>query len=167
MRRSVLLTLTLLAGCAYGFSGGGLPPGIRTAAVMPFENATSDPTIAQQVNTSVKEVIEQRLGLRSAAENQADVVVRGTVTRYEPDQPVAYRGTGGGPGQAQQVEVNRRLLQLTVEMEVIEVSTGENLLQRATFTVEAQYDSGRETEGRRTALDYLVTEIVKDAQSQW
>ena len=40
----------------------------------------------------------RQLGLRPAAEDRADAVVRGTVTRYDPDQPIAFQGgaaTGG------------------------------------------------------------------------
>ena len=44
MRRSLIALLVLVAGCAYGFAGGGLPKEIRTVAVLPFDNLTSDPT---------------------------------------------------------------------------------------------------------------------------
>ena len=41
-----LVFLTLgVAGCMYGFAGGGLPPNIRTMAILPFENQTASPRI--------------------------------------------------------------------------------------------------------------------------
>ncbi len=165
----LLLCLPLLAGCAYGFAGGGLPKGIETVAVLPFENATTDPTVAQEANRSVREALEQRLGLRATTEAKADVVVRGTVRIYEPDQPVGYRGTGGRPGQTRggQVEVSKRLLQMSIDLEMIEQSNGRNLLRRKSFSVDAQYDPGREADGRKTAFGLLVDNIVKEAQSQW
>lgn len=172
MRRSrwgACLAVLALAGCAYGFAGGGLPPGIRTVAVQPFENQTTDPTIAQQVNRTIRDAMEQRLGLRIVAESQADAIVTGTVRLYEPDQPVGYRGTGTtNDGQrGGTVEVSKRLLRLTIDLSMVERSTNKDLLKQRTFPADAQYDPGREAEGRRTALELLVNALVKEAQSQW
>ena len=66
------LSLTGAGGCLYGFSGGGLPPGIRTVAVLPFENMTAEPTLTQEITQAVREAVESRLGLRPAGEEQAD-----------------------------------------------------------------------------------------------
>jgi hypothetical protein len=169
MRRSLVLLAALLgSGCSYGFAGGGLPRELRTVAVLPFENRTADPTVAQEVNRAVREAVEQRLGLRGGTEAQADVVVRGTVTSYEPDQPVGYRGTGqAAPGRAGEVEVSKRLLQLRVEIEMQERVSGRNLLRSRSFSVDAQYDPGREATGRRDALELLQNRLVEEAQSQW
>ena len=113
MRRisGLLASLSLLAvgGCLYGFAGGGLPPSIKTVAVLPFENQTAEPTLTAEVNSRVREAVQGRLGLRQASENQADAVVRGTITRYEPDLPVAYQGQEGNTP-----TVTRRLVQITV-----------------------------------------------------
>lgn len=169
MRRSPLLLAVLLAGCAYGFAGGGLPNELETVAVLPFENQTTDPTVAQEANRSVREALEQRLGLRDATEARADVVVRGTVRRYEPDQPIGYRGTATGANQQRggQVEVSKRLLQISIDLEMVRTDDGSSLLRRKSFAVDAQYDPGREADGRRTAFQFLVDEIVKEAQSRW
>lgn len=164
-----ILGVLALSGCAYGFAGGGLPPEIRTVAVEPFENQTTDPTIAQQVNRTIREAMEQRLGLQIVAESQADAVVTGTVRLYEPDQPVGYRGTGSTDGSVRggTVEVSKRLLRLTVELSMVDRRTEKSLLRQRTFPADAQYDPGREAEGRRTALELLVNALVKEAQSQW
>jgi hypothetical protein len=168
MRRNLVLCAALLVtGCSYGFAGGGLPPELKTVAVLPFENRTSDPTVAQEANREVREAVQSRLGLRGATEAQADVVVRGTVTRYEPDQPVSYRGTGSTGGRANDVQVSKRLLQLSLDLEMIQKSDGRNLLRTRTFSVDAQYDPGREANGRRDALEQLINRLVQEAQSQW
>lgn len=170
-RRSLLLALLFaVSGCSYGFAGGGFPPEVRTIAVIPFENLTSDPSIAQEVNLSVREAVESRLGLRAAGEAAADAVVRGTVRRYEPDQPVAYSGGGGtgGIGNPQnQVTVNRRLLQVVVELEITAKGREKPLVAKRQFQLQGDYEPGREREGRRKALDLLVTDLVNAAQSQW
>jgi hypothetical protein len=48
--RRLLVPLLLagsLTGCLYGFAGGGLPPSIKTVAILPFENQTAEPTLTQ------------------------------------------------------------------------------------------------------------------------
>jgi hypothetical protein len=166
-RKIAVVAALVLAGCAYGFAGGGLPPELKTVAVLPFENRTSDPTMAQEANREVRDAVQSRLGLRGATEAQADVVVRGTVTRYEPDQPVSYRGTSSTGGRANDVQVSKRLLQLSLELEMIQKSNGRNLLRTRTFSIDAQYDPGREATGRRDALEQLVNRLIQEAQSQW
>ena len=154
-----LSALTL--GSCYGFAGGGLPPSIKTVAVLPFDNQTPEPTLTQEISRAVREAVEQRLGLRQSTEPRADAVVRGSITRYEPDLPVAY--TGGDSA----VTVTRRELQITVSVEILDQKQGKALWQRNGLTVRGTYEPGRELEGRRKALDDLVVNIVEGAQSQW
>ena len=160
----LLASLSLLAvgGCLYGFAGGGLPPSIKTVAVLPFENQTAEPTLTAEVNSRVREAVQGRLGLRQASENQADAVVRGTITRYEPDLPVAYQGQEGNTP-----TVTRRLVQITVSVEILDQHAGKPLWQRSGLQLEGVYPPGREIDGRTKALDKLITNIVEGAQSQW
>ncbi len=146
----------------YGFSGGGLPAGIRSVAVLPFENLTSDPTLTSEINRAVREAVQDRLGLRQAGENQADALVRGTITRYEPDLPVSFTA-----GDNNQVNVNRRLVQIVVSVEILNQREDKVLWKRDGLLVEGDYETGREAEGRKKALDKLITNIVDGAQSQW
>lgn len=157
------LSLTAVAGCAgmYGFAGGGLPSDVRTVAVLPFDNTTPEPTLTSEVMTSVREAVENRLGLRQAGENQADALVRGSIVRYDPDLPVAFTGRD------EQVSVTRRKVQLTVNVEILNQGTGQVLWQRSGLTVEGDYEPGNEAAGRERALEQLVTNIVEGAQSQW
>jgi hypothetical protein len=158
-----LITLSTLAlgGCLYGFAGGGLPPSIKTVAVLPFDNQTPEPTLTQEISRAVREAVERRLGLRQSAEPQADAVVRGSITRYEPDVPVAY-----GADEDRQVNVTRRQVQITVTVEILDQKQGKRLWERSVLA-KGDYDPGQEAEGRRKALDDLVTNIVEGAQSQW
>ena len=155
------LSVLTLTGCLYGFAGGGLPPSVKTVAVLPFDNQTPEPTLTQEISRAVREAVEQRLGLRQSAEPQADAVVRGSITRYEPDLPVAY--VGGDTV----VNVTRREVQITVSVEILDQKQGKSLWQRYGLTVRGVYESGNEREGRRKALDDLVVNIVEGAQSQW
>jgi len=159
-----LVTVSTLAlgGCLYGFAGGGLPPSIKTVAVLPFDNQTPEPTLTQEISQAVREAVEQRLGLRQSVESRADAVVRGSITRYEPDVPVAYRG-----GEGREVNVTQRQVQITVTVEILDQKQGKPLWQRSGLVAKGNYDTGQEAEGRRKALDDLVVNIVEGAQSQW
>jgi hypothetical protein len=163
LRPGFLLSLSLLgAGGCYGFAGGGLPADIKTVAVLPFDNYTAEPTLTQLISTRVREAVQGRLGLRQAGEAQADAIVRGSITRYEPDVPTAYTGNDQG-----QVTVTRRLVQITVTVEIMNQRTGRPLWQRSNLTLEGDYDPPNEADGREKALDKLITNIVEGAQSQW
>jgi hypothetical protein len=159
-----LVTLSALAlgGCLYGFAGGGLPPSIKTVAVLPFDNQTPEPTLTQEISRAVREAVERRLGLRQSAEPQADAVVRGSITRYEPDVPVAY-----GADADREVNVTRRQVQITLTVEILDQKQGKPLWQRSGLMVKGDYDAGQEAQGRQKALDDLVVNIVDGAQSQW
>ncbi|MGE3527719.1 MAG: LPS assembly lipoprotein LptE, partial [Gemmatimonadales bacterium] len=110
-------------------------------AVLPFDNLTSEPTLTQQISLAVREAVEQRLGLRQAGEAQADAIVRGSITRYEPDVPAAYTGQSG------QVTVTRRLVQITVSVEFVDQRAGKTLWQRSGMTLEGEYDAPAEADG--------------------
>lgn len=157
-----LLLAAGLTGCLYGFAGGGLPPSIKTVALLPFDNQTAEPTLTQEVQTSVREAVERRLGLRQASESQADAVVRGTIIRYEPDLPVQYSG-----GENRTVNVTRRLVQITVSVEIIDQKLNKPIWQNRSLLVDGEYEPGQERSGRDRALEKLVTNIVEGAQSQW
>ncbi len=150
------------SACLYGFAGGGLPGHIRTVAILPFDNQTAEAVLTQEVTQAVEDALQRRLGLRPAAEATADAVVRGTILRYEPDIPLAFQ-----PGQRGDVAVTRRRVQLTLRVEILDQREGRMLWQRTSLTVDGEYQPPDEAEGRKLALDKLVTDIVDGAQSQW
>lgn len=152
-----------LAGCLYGFAGGGLPPHVRTVAILPFDNQTAQPVLTQEVTDAVREAMENRLGLRLASERNADAVVRGAILQYQPDIPLSFEtGARGTPAQ-----VTRRRVQLTLRVEIYDQREGRTLWERSGITVDGEYDPPREAEGRERALQKLVADIVDGAQSQW
>jgi len=164
LRHSAALVALLVTGCLwkYGFAGGGFPSDIKTVAVLPFENQSSDPTLASEINAAVREAVQNRLGLRQAGENQADATVSGTIDRYEPDLPVAFQGR-----EDNRVEVTRRLVQIVVSVTIMDRRNEKPLWERRGIILEGEYQTGQERRGRELALEKLVQTIVDGAQSQW
>ncbi len=149
--------------CLYGFAGGGLPPHIRTVAILPFDNQTADPQLTQEVSDAVREAFESRLGLRLAGEATADAVIRGAIVRYEPEVAVSFQAAQPTTG----TQVTRKLVRLSLNVEVFDQREGRMLWQRNGLTVDGEYDPGKEADGKQAALKKLVSDIVDGAQSQW
>jgi len=156
----VILTASL-TGCLYGFAGGGLPTHIRTVAVMPFDNETATPELPRELQEALRQGMQNRLGLRDAPEDRASAVVRGTVTRYELDIPVGF---SANPNQATSA---RRRLRVLVDIEIVDQVTGKVLWQKTGVSAEGEYADRGEAEGRKQAIERIVTEIIEGAQSQW
>jgi hypothetical protein len=160
---SFLIAITLSAcwGVHYGFAGGGLPSNIRTMAVLPFDNQTTSPEVQRELLDIMRRELQRRLGVRDAAESRADAVVRGVISAYDVDVPVAV---SANPNQAVSA---RRRLQVTVDVEIVEQDNNRVLFQRKGMRGEGDYDERAEPEGRRKAIDKIVNDIVEGAQSQW
>jgi len=159
----LLLSLSLfLGGCIYGFGGGtGFPPNVKTVAVLPFENLTPEPSLTSEINRAVREAVQGRLGLRPAGEAQADAIVKGTIQRYEPDIPIAFNSQ-----QNQTVNVSRRKVQISINVQIFDQKNNKVLWERNGISVEGDYTSN-EADGRKKAIEQLITQIVDGAQSQW
>ncbi len=156
-----LLSALALSGCLYGFSGGGLPRELRTVAVLPFDNLTAVPDVQRELFEAMRKAMNDRLNLRDAAAERADVLVTGTIKEYEVDLPV---GVVADPRQATSA---RRKLQLVVDFEIVNQRTGALLKSQNGARREAQYAEGDEARGRRDAIEQLINELIDDMLSQW
>jgi hypothetical protein len=165
MRPSGARRLLLVALCAacfpYHFAGGGLPSHIKTVAILPFDNETPATTLQAELQARMRRDVQGRLGLREAAESRADAIVRGRILRYEADVPIAYSAS---PAQA---TTARRRLHMEVDVEIVDQKTGQTLWSRKGLSAEADYAEGREADGRRQAVEKLVSDVIAGAQSQW
>ena len=149
------------AGCAYGFSGGGLPSHVRTVAVLPFANETTSPEITREVTDALRDGLQKRLGLRDASEEKASAIVRGTITKYEVDVPVAYSAN------PQQATASRRRLQVVVDVEIYDQVQGKVLWTKKAISGEGEYSERAEADGRKAAIARIVNDVIEGAQSQW
>jgi len=157
---ALVLTLVVGAGC-YGFAGGGLPPHVRTVAVLPFDNESGSPELPRELQDALREGLQSRLGLRDASEERANAVVRGRITRYEFDIPVAF---SADPAQATSA---RRRLRVQVNIEIVDQVSGRVLWSRNGMTAEGEYAERNEVAGRKQAIDRIVNDVIEGAQSQW
>jgi hypothetical protein len=153
----------MITGCLpYGFAGGGLPQHIRTVAVLPFDNDTPAAGLQRELYDALRREVLARLGLREAAEARADAIVRGRIIRYDVDIPVAY--SAGAPNEQTST---RRKLQIAVDVQITDQSTGRTLWERRALNEEGEYAERDEVGGRRQALTKIVDDIIAGAQSQW
>lgn len=170
MRRVAPCALVLVACLAvsscksflgYGFSGGGTPPGLKTVAILPFDNETSSSDLPVELGEALREALEKRLGLRTATEEKADAIVRGKITRYELDVPVAISAD------RRQSTTARRRLAIAVDIEFVVQSDGKVWWRRSGLVAEGEYAERSEATGRRQAIERLVADVIEGAQSQW
>jgi lipopolysaccharide assembly LptE-like protein len=159
-----LAAVSLLAACGgvhYGFSEGAFPSHVHTMAILPFENQTSSPELQSELFENMRTELREKLGVRDATQDKADALVRGTIVGYDADVPVAF---SANPRQAVSA---RRRLQITVDVEIVDQTTGKMLWQRKGLRGEGEYAERAEPEGRKEAIKRIVKDIVEGAQSQW
>jgi hypothetical protein len=161
LRLAALLIVTGACGVRYGFAGGGLPPHIRTMAVLPFENETASPELQRELFELLRRELRGRLGVREGTEATADAVVRGAIKTYDVDIPVGFSAD------PQQAVSARRKLQVTIDIEIVDQSNNRVLWERRGLRAEGEYAERAEADGRLAALRKLVSDIVEGAQSQW
>jgi hypothetical protein len=104
------------------------------------------------------------LGVRLAAEEQADAIVRGTVTRYEDGTQTYTPSTVG-----RTVDVSENRTVVGIRIEIVDVRRNVVLWENASVTGEGvwQRDSQSAEDGRRLAVEVIVQRIIDGAQSQW
>jgi hypothetical protein len=104
---------------------------------------------------------QPRLGVRDAPQERADALVRGIIRTYDVDVPVAYTAN------QVQATASRRKLQLTLDVEIVDQTTGKTIFERKGLRAEGEYAERDEAGGRRDAIRRIVNDMVEGAQSQW
>ena len=160
LRPAMACFLLLATGCLYSLNGGGLPKHIRTVAVLPFDNETATPELQRELNDELRKAIASRLGLHEAPEEKASAVVRGTIVRYVFDEAT------GVSANTQSTNIRRRLT-ITVDVEIIDQSTGKPLWERKGLSAQGEYAENAEAAGRKQAVERIVNLVIEGAQSQW
>ena len=158
------LLVVSLTGC-YSFSAGSFPPEhINTIAVQPFENETTRFELSGELYDEILRNVPRALGMRTAGEDVADAVVRGSITRYDVVAP-NYRA--GAEGEA--AEVLQRQVNIVVSVEIIDLVDNVILWEGRSVSAQGTFLEASESEevGRLEAIELLVQKIVDGAQSNW
>jgi hypothetical protein len=155
------VVLVFASACIYSFAGGGLPPHIRTIAIATFDNQTASPDLPKEIYDEMRRELQRRLGVRDAPRDRADAIVTGVIQTYVPDMPVSF---SADPRQSLTAQ---RRLQLTVQIEIVDVASGKVLFQNKALREEADYAERAEQEGRKLAITKMVQKIVEGVQSNW
>jgi hypothetical protein len=156
----------LLSGCIYGFTGGGLPPHIRTVYIEPFENTTAFAILSSDVQQRLQQELPRQLGVRLAAQSVADAVIRGRLTGYQELQG-NFRGSGDDT--SSRIDVLQSEVQITFEAEIFDVEENRSIWKAAGTNAIGTYNPQSEqvATGRTKAVTDLIAKIVQGAQSQW
>jgi hypothetical protein len=158
------ILLLAATGCwRYSLHGGGLPADLKTMAILPFDNETPVSELQQQLLDIMRNTLDNRLGLRAASEGQADVVVRGTIIRYDADIPIGYSASQGNAP----VTASQRKLEIAVDVDIVNQKTGKILWQRKGLVGDGTYQERAEADGRKLAMQSIANDMAEGAQSQW
>lgn len=159
-----LLSLSV-AGCNYSFRAGSFPPPhVRTIAVLPFDNETNRFELAGELYDELLRNLPRALGIRTAGEDVADAVVRGSITTYDVRAPNYRAAVQGRPA-----EVLQRQVQIVVSVEIVDLVENVILWESRSVTGQGEFLEASETEdvGRAEAIQLLVQKIVDGTQSNW
>ncbi len=159
-----LLLVFLTTGCIYTFrAGAGLPGHVRTLAVLPLDNESDRFDLAQEIYEAILRDVPRAFGVRTASEENADAIIRGTVRRYSVDAG-SYRSAPGGGA-----EVLERSVSISLEIQVVDRVERMILWENRALTARGQFIEGAEVEetGRNLAIEQIVRDIVNGLQSNW
>jgi len=158
-----VLVLGGMAGCNYGFrGGGGFPADIRTIFIAPFDNQTAQFDLERQLYQQLASNLPKQLGIRVAPEANADAVLKGRITRYD-DVQGNYRTQ---PGQNPQVLTNE--VQISISAQLIDVKRNLIIWETNGLTGRGSYKPSESDQiGQAEAVKNLVEQVIDGAQSQW
>lgn len=157
----IALTLT---GCNYSFRAGSFPPPhIRSIAILPFDNETNRFELTGELYEQLLRNLPAALGVRTAGEDVADAIVRGSITRYDIAAPNYRAAAAGRPAEVLQRQVN-----ISVRVEIIDLVENVILWESSNVAARGEFPEGSpEDQGRMNAIELLVQGIVDGAQSNW
>ena len=169
-RRLVLAAAPALAaalaagGCLYQFRGGNFPEHIRTLAVDPVVNDTPRLELTGELQELLVRDMPRSLGVRPAATEEADAVLRVRITSYQVNAPNYRPGAGGD-----RPEVLQRQVMISAQAQIVDQVNQEVYWEDNSLRGEGQFLEAGETEelGRQAAIRLLVQRIVDGAQSNW
>ncbi len=172
----------ILAGCGFYSLAGSIPPHIKTVAIPMVENQTAEFGIVESVTQYLQNRFVEENILRLVDEDQADSILRGTITRVD-DKAATFTGNE---------VVTEYEYSLTLAMEWYDVAEDAVLLNK-TYTGRVKYglsgDIGSDgidndgdnlvdgddqdevgdprTYSTQIAVELIAEDIINDIMSAW
>lgn len=162
-----MCAFVVLQACkvSYGFNdAGSLPPSVKTIKIAPFENKARyiNPQLAQKFTDKVQQKIISNTKLTRTNSDDADYVINGVITTYDPSQTVGVS--------AQQASTNR----LTITVHVVWKKDASQNREVEEFDVTRSFDysaklSLQQAEGQLIdeAVRSLTDDIFNKMFSNW
>lgn len=162
--RLLALAALFAAGCGYSFRSP-VPAHLNTVYVPTFENETREFLLTQQLTELVTETFQNESRLRLASdEDDADLVVRGTIVRYE-EEALSY-----DPGVAVSPDVFTRRVVVTVDVRIQDLVRDETLWENPALTQWGEFteEQGETVEtGALRALEKISEEILRNVAEEF
>lgn len=161
---AAVLVVLALAGCGYSFRSP-VPPHLETVYVPTFENETREFQLTQQMTEKVinEFLNESRLSL-AGGEEDADLVVLGTITEYE-EEALSY-----DPGQAGNPDVFSRRVLLRIDIRLEDRVRDETLWENPSLEEWGEFseeDGETREDGIRRALEKIGEEILRNVVEEF
>lgn len=160
---SAVLAVASIASACYSFTGGGLPPHIRTIYVLPVENRTAQFELTEPFTRQLTDAIRGRLGVQLASRENADAEIRAEIIRYD-DAATNFSGVENVGA-----DVFQRRVTISARVEIVDLARNEIVWDGSGVSGTGEYAPDSETEqaGQDVALENLIQKIIDGAQSQW
>ncbi|MBW3661331.1 MAG: hypothetical protein KY397_06840 [Gemmatimonadetes bacterium] len=164
LRGAATTAAVAVAACGYSFRSP-VPPHLNTVYVPTFENETREFQLTQQLTERMIDELQNESRLRLAGdEEDADLVVRGTITNYE-EEALAY-----DPGQAANPNVFSRRVLLTVDITLEDRVNRETLWENPSLREWGEFseENGETREdGIRRALEKIAEEVLRNVVEEF
>lgn len=128
----------------------------------PVENQTTRFELTQQLTQGLLDAVRGRLGAQLGSQNEADGIIRTTITNYS-DQAVSLQGQ-----QNVGATVFERRVTISASVQIVDLHKNRTIWS-STVSGTGEYapDKESDAQGIKLALDNLIQKIVDGAQSQW
>lgn len=158
------MAAALVAGCGYSFRSP-VPAHLDTVYIPTFENETREFSLTQQLTEAVLDRFLNESRLRIAAdEEDADLVVRGTIVDYTEEALSYDPRTGGNP------DVFTRRVLVSVDVELDDRVQDRMLWENAQLMMWGEFNEeageSRET-GIERALEKISEEILRHVAEEF
>jgi hypothetical protein len=154
----LVIQLTLIGLLAFGCAGYRIGPvtkrNFNSIAVPMFRNTTLVPQIEAQVSNAVIQRLQQDGSLRIESESQADVILKGTITKYYRQPLRSLRTDTGVPREYR--------ISITVRVVATDRRTGETVLKSTELDGQSDVFIGEDQQSsEEQALPLIADDVAK------